>query len=80
MAQPRPLFRLFSVYSNKHYNFYNIYMWKNVHSVYSAGIQTHDLQNVSLFPKPLDQGSRPMFSYLAWHDQATWPQEMNQIF
>ena len=25
-------------------------MWKNVHPVYGAGIQTHDLWNVSLFP------------------------------
>ena len=31
MGQPRPLFRLFSVFSNKHqYNFYNKSMWKNV--------------------------------------------------
>ena len=28
MGQPRPLFRLFSVFSNKHYNSYNKYMWK----------------------------------------------------
>ena len=35
-------------------------MWKNVHPVFGAGILTHDLQNVSLLPKPLDQGSRPM--------------------
>ena len=29
MGQPRPLFHLFSVFSNKHhYNFYNRYMWK----------------------------------------------------
>ena len=34
-------------------------MWKNVHPVYSAGIQTHDLWNMSLFPYPLDQGSGP---------------------
>ena len=32
---------------------------KNVHPVYGAGIRTHDLRNVSLFPLPLDQGSRP---------------------
>ena len=50
MDQPRPLFHLFLVFSNKHYNFYNNYMWKNVHPVYGAGIQTHDLWNVSLFP------------------------------
>ena len=34
-------------------------MWKNVHPVYSTGIQTHDLWNMSLFPQPLGQGSRP---------------------
>ena len=28
MGQPRPLFRLFSVFSNKQYNFYNKSMWK----------------------------------------------------
>ena len=50
MDQPRPLFRLFLVFSNKHYNFYNKYMWKIIHPVYGAGIQTYDLQNVSLFP------------------------------
>ena len=33
MGQPRPLFRLFSVFSNRHrYNFY-ISMWKNVMSI-----------------------------------------------
>ena len=53
------------VFSNKHYIFYNKYMWKNVHPVYSTGIRTHDLQDMSLHPKPLDQGSRPnMFVYL----------------
>ena len=31
---------------------------KNVHPVYGAGIWTHHLQIVSLFPYPLDQGSR----------------------
>ena len=30
--------------------FYNKYMWKNVHPVYGAGIRTHDLQIMSLFP------------------------------
>ena len=28
MCQPRPLFRLFSVFSNKQYTFYNKLMWK----------------------------------------------------
>ena len=32
---------------------------KNVHPVYGAGIRTHNLQNMSLLPLPLDQGSRP---------------------
>ena len=39
--------------------FYNKYMWKNVHPLNCAGIRTHDLRIVSLFPLPLDQGSRP---------------------
>ena len=38
-------------------------MWKNVHPVYGAGIRTHNLRNVSLFPLPLDQGSHPSISY-----------------
>ena len=50
MGQPRPLFHLFTVFSNKHYNFYNKYMWKNVHPVYGAGIRTHNLWNMSLLP------------------------------
>ena len=59
MGQPRPLFRLFSVFSNKHqYNFYK-YMRKYVHPVYIAGIRTHDLQNVSLFPITLRPGLLP---------------------
>ena len=43
-ANPGLFFRLFSVFSNKHYNV------KNVHPVYGAGIWTHDLCNMSLFP------------------------------
>ena len=49
MGHPRPLFRLFSVFSKKH-QFYNKLMWKNVHPVYGTGIRTHDLQNMSLLP------------------------------
>ena len=37
---------------------------KNVHPVYGAGIRTHYLRNVSLFPKPLDQDSRPGYCTL----------------
>ena len=48
IGQPRPLFRLFSVF------FYNKFLQqiyvKKVHPVYSARIQTHDLGNVSHFP------------------------------
>ena len=50
MGQPRPLFRLLLVFSNKHhYNFFNKCMWKNVHPVYGTGIRTHNLWNVILF-------------------------------
>ena len=49
-GQPRPLFRLFFVFSNKQYNFYNKSMRKNVQPVYGAGIQTHDLSNISSPP------------------------------
>ena len=51
-SNPRPFFRLFSVFSNKHcYHFYNKSMWKrHVHPVYGAGIKTHHLRNMSLLP------------------------------
>ena len=50
-GQPRPHFRLFLVFLNKHHHkFYNKLMWKNVHSVYDSRIQTHNLRNVSPFP------------------------------
>ena len=48
MGHPRPLFRLFSVFSNKHYLFYNKLMWKNVYLVSGAGIWTHNLLILSL--------------------------------
>ena len=64
MGHPRPLFRLFSVFSNKQYNFYNKSMWKNVHPVYSTGIWTHNLLNMSRHPLPLDQGSRPTLKFV----------------
>ena len=38
--------------------------WKNVHPVYGAGIRTHDLLNMSLLQKPLDQAPAPPFSFL----------------
>ena len=36
--------------SKKQYKFYNKSMWKNVHPVYSAGIRTHNLSNISRHP------------------------------
>ena len=50
MGLPRPLFRLFLVFSNKQYNFYNKSMWRNVHSVYGAWIRTQDLSNMTTRP------------------------------
>ena len=44
-------------------------MWKNFNPVYGAGIRTRDLQNMSDFPKPLEQGSRP--DYLKLFDKVT---------
>ena len=40
-------------------------MWKNVHPVDGAGIQTHSLWNISCHQYPLDQGSHPKFETLA---------------
>ena len=66
MGQPLPHFRLFSVFSSKQYNFYNKSMWSQAHQVYSAGIRTHDLSNMSL-PLPLDQSfHHPMHFVLRW--------------
>ena len=39
-------------------------MWKNVHPVYGARIQTHNLWNMSLLPYPLDQDSRHTYLLL----------------
>ena len=57
-------FSFIFVFSNKQNNFYNKYLHViNVHPVYGAGIWTHDLQNMSLLPWPLDQGSCPKTRY-----------------
>ena len=56
MGQPRPLFRPFK----QTLQFLQQINVKNVHPVYSARIPTHDLWNMSLLLKPLDQGSRPL--------------------
>ena len=51
MGQTRPLFRLFSVFSNKQtVQFLQQINVKNVHPVYGAGIRTHDLSNMSRHP------------------------------
>ena len=48
MGYTRPLFNLFSVlFKETSIQFYNKLMWKNVHPVYEAGIQAHNLQNLS---------------------------------
>ena len=47
MGQPRPLFRLFSVFPNKQYNFLQQINVKNVHPVYGTGIRTQDLLNLN---------------------------------
>ena len=66
MGQPG-LFFHFLVFSDKYCNFYDKYMWKNVHPIYSARIRTNDLRNTSLLPQPLDQGSRPIWNFLFQH-------------
>ena len=48
MGPSLPLFYFIFVFSKKHYIFYNKYRWRNIHPVYTAGIQTHDLQDMSL--------------------------------
>ena len=63
MGLTRHLFRLFSVFFKQTIQFLQQINVKNVKS--GAGIQTHDLWNVSLLPKPLDQGSRPTLLILS---------------
>ena len=59
-AIPGLFFIYFWSFSNKHgYNFLQQINVKNVHPVYGAGIQTHNLHIASLIPLTLDQGSRP---------------------
>ena len=43
MGYPQPLlWFIFGFFKKHHYNFYNKYMWKNVHQVYGARIRTHN--------------------------------------
>ena len=55
IGQPRHLFQLFSAYQTHITNFTSNRCVKNVHPVYGAGIQTHNLWNMSLLPLPQDQ-------------------------
>ena len=50
MGQPRPFFVYFRSFQTTITNFYNKYMWKNVHPENGPGIQTHDFRNLSLLP------------------------------
>ena len=45
-AHPRALFRLFLVFSNKHYYYLQQFNVKNAHRVYSPWVQTHDLYTI----------------------------------
>ena len=56
-------FVYFWTFSSKEYNLNNKLIWKFVHPVSSAGIQTHDLLNTSLLPKPIDQGFQPIIPF-----------------
>ena len=49
-AIPSLFFVFIFVFSNKPYKFLQQIYVKNVHPVYAAGIQTHDLQDLSLHP------------------------------
>ena len=57
MGHPRPLFRLFSVFFKQTLQILEQFHVKIVSPVYE--IRTHGLHNISLLPKPLDQGSPP---------------------
>ena len=57
MGLPRPLFVYFCLF-NQTLQFLQQMEVKNG-ILTGAGNRTHDLQNMSLLPKPLDQGSRP---------------------
>ena len=65
------LFSVFLVFLNKQYNFLQQIYVKNVNPVYGARIRTHNLWNVSLFPWPLDQDSRPTQPYVSIGDALT---------
>ena len=49
IGHPQPLFRLFSYYQINITFLLQIFV-NHVHPVYSAGIETHELHNMSLLP------------------------------
>ena len=63
-ANPGLFYRLVSVFFKQ--TSLQILQQINVHPVYGAGIQTHNLRNMSLLPYPLDQGSRPKEVQFVW--------------
>ena len=44
------LFIVFSFFRKQKLQFFNKWMWRNVHPVNTAGIRTHNLQKTSLLP------------------------------
>ena len=64
---------LFSVFPNKHYNFYNKSMWKMSILYTAPGFKPTTFEHESS-PITLDQGSRPPRSCLVERDEQTdWP-------
>ena len=57
MGQPRPLYVYFRFFLQQ----INV---KNVHPVNGAGIQNHNLSNMSRHPEPLDHGYCPILLLL----------------
>ena len=79
MGQPRPLFHLFFAFLNKQYNFLQ-QIGEN--PVYSVGIRTHDLWNISHLPttKPgapalwlFFDMVKSVFSYFSQHNDKNKP-------
>ena len=59
-------FRLFSSFQINITNFtLNVCEKMSIYLVYGAGIRTHDLQNMSLLPLPLDQDFRPLVCFVS---------------
>ena len=87
-------FRLFSVFSNKQYNFLQQINVKkcHVHQVNGSGIQTHDLPNIGLLPLPLDlpnigllplpldQGSHPKALFVNHRTQITLNRKFVELY